>query len=77
MTALTTRLPGNSSRTSTQAITNPATELKAATTSEQIRVSFKAASASGWVAARQKAGKPLENALDRTAAIGSSDQQER
>ena len=64
MMAFTNCLPGNSSRTSTQAMTRPANELKAATASEQIRVSLRAATASGWLTACQKALNPLLKALD-------------
>ena len=46
-----TRLPRKSSRTSTQAMTSPASELKMATASEHKKVSLRAATASGWMTA--------------------------
>jgi hypothetical protein len=51
-------------------MTTPARELKTATMSEQINVSFKAATASGWVTAFQNDPHPLSNALLTTAARG-------
>ena len=70
MMAPTSFLPGNSSRTSTQAITSPATELKAATPSEQNRVSSSAATPSGSETECQNAPRPPLKALLRTAASG-------
>ncbi len=72
MMAFTTCLPGNSSRTSTQAMTRPATALKTATISEAIRVSLRAATASGWVTCCQKVPNPLLKALEARAASGST-----
>ena len=55
---LTSPLPGNSSRTRTQAIAVPATTLIATTISRAIRVSFSAASACGMVTSSQNALRP-------------------
>ena len=70
MTALTMLLPGNESRTSTQAISVPLTALIATTISEMANVSFRAATASGRVTAFQKLAQPSSNADATTAAIG-------
>src|SRR5215216_2032185 len=56
--ALTTRLPGNWSRTRTQAISVPIPAFPAATSSDTIRVKRSAATAWGSVAAAQKAAQP-------------------
>src|SRR5215217_4522590 len=65
--ALTTRLPGNWSRTSTQAISVPMTTFPAATSSETAKVRRSAARAWGWVAACQKAAQPSRVERQRTA----------
>src|SRR6266511_5454093 len=70
MSALTTRLPGNSSRTSTQAMTVPTTTLIATTTSATAKVRRRAASACGVVAARQKAPQPSRLERQTTAVSG-------
>jgi hypothetical protein len=67
--ALTTRLPGNWSRTSTQAMTVPMPALPAATSRATRKVKRRAARAWGWVAAAQKAAQPSR--LERhTTAVG-------
>src|SRR3954452_24973956 len=71
MSALTTRLPGNWSRTRTQATSVPATALSAATPIEQASVSFSAATAGGAVTASQNAARPPSVDLATTAARGS------
>ena len=71
MMALTMRLPRNSSRTRTQAMKRPATELKTATPNEHKRVSLRAATASGWLTAVQNAPHPPAKAVERMAAMGS------
>src|SRR4029453_3510801 len=70
MRALTTRLPGNWSRTSTQAMTVPMTTLPAATSRDTVRVRRSAARAWGWVAASQKAAQPSRDDRHSTAARG-------
>src|SRR5215218_2648052 len=70
MRALTTRLPGNWSRTSTQAMTVPMTTLPAATSRDTVRVRRSAARAWGWVAACQKAPQPSRVERQRTAVRG-------
>ena len=77
MTALTIALPLKSSRTRTQAIARPATELIRATMAEAARVSSRAATASGWVTAAQNACQPPENALVMSAATGRSTRSDR
>ncbi len=67
---LTIRLPGNSSRTSTQAISVPITALMAATTSETISVRRIAACACGVVTASQNAATPPSSDCTTTAASG-------
>ena len=70
MTALTRRLPMKSSRTSTQAITTPASELNRATPREHNSVNLRAATASGWLTAAQNADHPELKALEMMAATG-------
>jgi hypothetical protein len=70
MSALTTRLPGNSSRTSTQAMTVPMTTLPAATARATAKVRRSAASAWGWVAASQNAPQPSRPERHTTAVRG-------
>src|SRR5829696_7743155 len=70
MRALTTRLPGNSSRTSTQAISVPMTTFPAATSSDTAKVRRRAARAWGWVAAAQKAAQPSRPERQTTAVRG-------
>src|SRR5215213_11907227 len=70
MRALTTRLPGNWSRTSTQAISVPMTTLTVATISATAKVRRSAARAWGWVAACQKAPQPSRVERQRTAVRG-------
>ena len=66
------RLPRNWSRTSTQAISVPKTTLTTTTISDEITVSFRAATAWGAVTASQKAPMPPSSEVAATAAIGSS-----
>jgi hypothetical protein len=68
--ALTTRLPGNSSRTSTQAMTVPMTTFPAATRRLTAKVRRSAARAWGWVAASQKAAQPSRVERHTTAVSG-------
>src|SRR5512132_2503164 len=68
--ALTTRLPGNWSRTSTQAMTVPIPAFPAATSSETMNVKRRAARAWGWVAASQKAAQPSRPERHTTAVSG-------
>src|SRR5687767_10359557 len=70
MRALTTRLPGNSSRTSTQAMTVPMAALPAATARATAKVRRSAARAWGWVAASQKAPQPSRVERHTTAVSG-------
>src|SRR5215217_1713255 len=70
MRALTTRLPGNWSRTSTQAISVPMTTLTVATISATAKVRRSAARAWGWVAASQKAPQPSRVERHTTAVRG-------
>src|SRR4029450_2330072 len=70
MRALTTRLPGNWSRTSTQAMTGPMTTLPAAPSRDTVRVRRSAARAWGWVAASQKAAQPSWPDRQTTAVSG-------
>ena len=72
MMALAQRLPGNSSRTSTQAISVPITALTSATTTEISTVTFSAASALGAVTASHQPARPSSNDLTVRAASGSS-----
>ena len=77
MTALTSALPRKSSRTSTQAMAKPATELTTATAKAIPSVSSSAATASGWVMAAQNAPQPPLNALVNSAASGSRTRSDR
>ena len=77
MRALTSDLPGNSSRTSTQEMARPAMELTTATMAERTSVSSSAATATGLVTSVQNALQPLLNALVTTAASGSSTSRDR
>src|SRR5688572_1740961 len=72
MRALTIRLPRNSSRTSTQAISVPVTTFTTTTASETSTVSFSAATASGPLTASQKPVRPASNERTTTAASGMS-----
>jgi hypothetical protein len=65
-------LPGNSSRTSTQAISVPNTALITTTSTDAIRVSLSAATACGFETAVQKPSAPFSNDLKTTAARGIS-----
>src|ERR671910_951917 len=69
---LTTFLPGNSSRTSTHAISVPKNALTITTISDAISVSLSAATASGLVTAFQKPSVPFSKDLKTTAASGIS-----
>ena len=71
ISALTMRLPGNSSRTSTQAISVPNSALIETTIAETISVSFSAATASGLETDCQKAEGPPLAALAKSADSGS------
>src|SRR5215211_5248555 len=70
--ALTTRLPGNWSRTRTQAISVPIPAFPAATSSDTIRVKRSAATAWGSVAAAQKAAQPSRLERHTTAVSGTT-----
>src|SRR3954452_22430926 len=72
MTALTIPLPGNESRTSTQATAVPVTALKAATSRDAPRVSFSADAACGFVTSCQKVSSPCDRELQTSAASGTS-----
>ncbi len=72
MTALMTLLPGNSSRTRSQARIVPKNPLRTTTISEQTSVSFRLFTASGEVTCSQKWPRPREKASLATAASGSS-----
>ena len=69
---LTSDLPRNSSRTSTQAISTPITASIAATTTEMISVKRIAAIACGLVIASQNSSTPPSNERTTTAASGIS-----
>ena len=71
MSALTMPFPRKESRTSTQAISVPATALIATTTSEATKVSFSEATAEGLETARQKLSAPFSVDFQTTAASGS------
>src|SRR6476660_1390031 len=71
MSALTRRLPENSSRTSTHAISVPVTTFRTTTTSDTTRVKRIAASACGPVTACQNAAAPPLVDSATTAASGS------
>ena len=77
MSALTSGLPGNSSRTSTQEIASPAMELTTATMAERASVSSSAETASGLVTSAQNVLHPPLKALATTAARGSSTSRDR
>src|SRR5215211_8347210 len=70
MRPLTSALPGNSSRTRTQAISTPITASMAATTIETISVNRMAATAWGLVTASQNSPTPPSNERTTTAASG-------
>jgi hypothetical protein len=70
MIEFTQRLPGKSSRTSTQAMIVPATALIATTITEAIRVSLSAATACGELTASQNSPSPPSNDFATTAASG-------
>ncbi len=70
MSALTTLLPRNSSRTSTQAISVPKIAFTSTTSSEATKVSLSAATAAGAVTSSQKACRPPSSDAATTAAIG-------
>ena len=72
MSAPTIRLPGNSSRTSTQAMAVPITTLITATIAETTTVTRSAASAPGAVTASQKPAQPFSNDVTVSAANGRS-----
>jgi hypothetical protein len=69
---LTIPLPGNSSRTSTQAISVPNTALISTTITDAISVSLSAATAWSVVIALQKESTPLPIDFASTAASGIS-----
>ncbi len=77
MTALTSDLPGKSSRTSTQEMARPAMELTTATMAERTSVSSSADTATGLVTSAQNVLQPPLNALATTAASGSSTSSDR
>src|SRR5204862_1297755 len=72
VSALTKRLPGNSSRTSTQAISVPNSTLIAVTSSAESSVSFSAATDCLLETVSQKWAMPPSVDFDTTAASGSS-----
>src|SRR5690349_17533565 len=72
ISALMNRLPGNSSRTSTHAISVPNTTLISVTTSAESSVSFSAAIDCLLVTVSQKWAQPPSVDFDTTAASGSS-----
>ena len=63
-------LPGNSSRTSTHAISVPKSALTSTTITDAIRVSRSAATACGLLTAVQKPSAPFSNDVTSTAASG-------
>ena len=71
------RLPGNSSRTSTQAISVPKTALTTTTITDTTSVSLIAASASGLEISRQNALVPPLLDFASSAATGSSTSADR
>src|SRR5581483_12112349 len=77
MTALTSDLPRNRSRTSTQAISVPKTALTSATTAAITSVSFSAATPSALETAAQKPEAPSSLDAQTSAAIGSATISER
>ena len=72
ITELTSRLPGNWSRTSTHATSVPITAPIAAITSDATTVTASAVSTSLVVIESQKAPSPWENAFATIAASGIS-----
>lgn len=72
MIASTARLSGKSSRTSTQAISNPKTALTTVTITEMVSVTRNDASADGVVTADQNASQPPSAEVHTIAASGSS-----
>jgi hypothetical protein len=71
------RLPGNSSRTSTHAISVPKNAFTATTIAEAASVSLSAATACGVDISRQKEAAPPWLACASSAAIGSSTSTDR
>src|SRR5262245_18154659 len=71
MSALTMLLPGNWSRTSTQAISVPITTLMTATTTETSTVMRSESMAAGAVMASQNPDQPSSNEVTVRAASGS------
>ena len=74
---MTTFLPGNSSRTSTHAISVPKIAFTITTIAETTSVSLIAASASGLETSRQKARVPPCADCASSAATGSSTSTDR
>ncbi len=74
---MTIRLPGNSSRTSTHAISVPKIALTTTTIAETASVSLIAASAWGLVTSFQNADAPPLPAFASTAATGRSTRTDR
>ncbi len=77
MTALTSALPRNSSRTSTNEMARPAMEFTTATMAESASVSSSAETASGLLTEAQNALQPPLKALVKTAASGNSTSRDR
>ena len=77
MTAFTSALPRNESRTSTQAVIVPRTALIRATAIDVPSVSFNAATASGLVTTSQNPCQPALVDSKMSAAIGSATISER
>src|SRR5581483_8226066 len=77
ITAFTSDLPRNRSRTSTHAISVPKTALTSATTAAITSVSFSAATPSGIETASQKPDAPSSRDAHTSAAIGSATISER
>ena len=77
MTAPRSALPRKSSRTSTNAMARPAMEFTTATMAAAPSVSSSAATASGWVTARQNSAQPSLKALVTSAASGSRTSSDR
>src|SRR5690242_7216716 len=77
MTAFTTLLPRNSSRTSTHAVTVPSTALTSAATTDVSTLSFSAATASGAETALHQPDQPCALEAEATAASGSATSRER
>src|SRR5262245_29317155 len=71
MTAFTTDLPRNSSRTSTQAVIVPSTPFRSVTATDVASVILSAETASGAEIASQKLWPPSLVALNTSAAMGS------